>query len=113
MVLLLTIIAFGDSFKTLSNGNSQSDRFVEKGFFGSFFYVYNMCLGDFSTEFGGVQVSLVWFMFFLCTMFNMIIMLNLLISIISESYEKISANLKAAAYQEKTGMISENSFMIP
>lgn len=57
-----------------------------------------MCLGDFSTEFGDVQVSLVWFMFFMCTMFNMIIMLNLLISIISESYEKISANINAAAY---------------
>jgi len=111
MVLLLTIIAFGDSFKTLSNGNPT--MYVDDGFFGSFFYVYRMCLGDFNTEFGTVQVSLGWFMFFLCSMFNMIIMLNLLISIIGESYGKISENLKAAAYQEKAGMIAENSFLIP
>lgn len=115
-VLLLTIVAFGDSFKTISNGNpdtADGGRFVEQGFFGSFFYVYNMCLGAYDNNYGNVQQSLAWFIFFLCTMFNMIIMLNLLISIISESYEKISANLQAAAYQERAGMISENSFLIP
>ena len=86
---------------------------VDDGFFGSFFCFCRMRLGDFNTEFGTVQVSLGWFMFFLCSMFNMIIMLNLLISIIGESYGKISENLKAAAYQEKAGMIAENSFLIP
>lgn len=124
LVLLLTIVAFGDAFKTISQGNpaltqAQIDagepelRFVADGFFGSFFYVYNMCLGDFSTDFGEIQVGLAFFLFFLCTMFNMIIMLNLLISIISESFARIAENLKSAAYQERAGMISENSFMIP
>jgi hypothetical protein len=114
MVLLLTIIAFGDSFKTISNGNDKAGRFVDKGFFGSFFFVYNMSLGDFDTgKFGDIQVGLVWFLFFFCTMFNMIIMLNLLISIISESYTKISENIKAAAYQEKASMVAGNTFMIP
>lgn len=58
-------------------------------------------------------MSLSWTLFFLCTMFNMIIMLNLLISIISDSYAHISANIKSAAYQEKASMIYENTFMIP
>lgn len=53
MVLLLTIVAFGDAFKTISNGN-DSDGFVQSGFFGSFFYVYNMCLGAYENDYGSV-----------------------------------------------------------
>ena len=43
----------------------------------------------------------------------MIIMLNLLIAIISESFAKINAVSTQASYQEKTGLIAENSFLIP
>jgi len=124
LVLLLTIVAFGDAFKTISDANPaltaaqeeagvESLRFMGEGFFGSFFYVYGMVLGDFNLEFGNTQQGLAFFLFFLCTLFNMIIMLNLLISIISESFQRISTNLKSATYQEKAGMISDNYFMIP
>jgi len=51
-----------------------------------------MVLGDFDVNnFGTVAVPYVWILFMLCTVFNMIIMLNLLIAIISESFAKINS----------------------
>jgi hypothetical protein len=55
-------------------------------------YTYRMILGDFSTdEFGEVATPLMYILFILCTVFNMIIMLNLLIAIISDSYARVTA----------------------
>jgi hypothetical protein len=50
-----------------------------------------MVLGDFSTDaFGTEATGLVNALFLLCTIFNMIVMLNLLIAIISASFEKVT-----------------------
>lgn len=40
-------------------------------------------------------------------------MLNLLIAIISESFEKINSNAENANYQERARLISENAYLIP
>ena len=42
-----------------------------------------------------------WFVFFLCCMFNIILLLNLLIAIISETYERISETKVEYGYKEK------------
>lgn len=52
-------------------------------------------------------------LFILCTVFNMIIMLNLLIAIISESFAKINEVSVQASYQEKADIIAENQYLIP
>lgn len=58
---------------------------------GSILYIYRMVLGDFSVdEFGTVATPLVYILFLLCTIFNMIVMLNLLIAIISDSYARVT-----------------------
>lgn len=50
-----------------------------------------MVLGDFATdEFGEVATPLAWILFLVFTIFNMIVMLNLLIAIISDSYAKVN-----------------------
>ena len=91
LVLLLTIIAFGDSFLSISYGNKEDDRFTT-GFVDSIIYTYRMILGDFDTEaFGSVATPLVMILFLLCTIFNMIVMLNLLIAIISESFARVTS----------------------
>jgi hypothetical protein len=80
----------------------------------SVLYIYRMILGDFdTTSFGTVSVTYVWILFLLCTVFNMIIMLNLLIAIISESFARINSVSVQASYQEKAGIIAENSYLIP
>lgn len=73
-----------------------------------------MILGNFSTEnFGQFGVAYVWILFILCTVVNMIIMLNLLIAIISEAFAKVNSVSAQASYQEKASIIAENSFLIP
>jgi len=58
-----------------------------------------MILGDFDSEaLGEVAVPLVWTLFVLCTIFDMIVMLNLLIAIISDTYARVSENSDQAAY---------------
>lgn len=62
-------------------------------------YTYRLILGDWDTEkFGEVSVLLVWILFLLCTIFNMIVMLNLLIAIISESFARVNDNAVNAGY---------------
>ncbi len=73
-----------------------------------------MILGDFDTSaFGEVALPLVWIFFVLCTVFDMIVMLNLLIAIISDTYARMTENADQAAYQEMSALICENAYIIP
>ena len=60
-------------------------------------FTYRLILGDFDTkEFGEVSVLLVWILFTMCTLLIMIVMLNLLIAIISETFAKVTSNAESA-----------------
>ena len=52
-------------------------------------------------------------LFLMCTVFNMIIMLNLLIAIISDSYARVKAISSQATYQERCALLTENYYLIP
>ena len=92
VVLFITIVAFSDTFLTISNGNEPEDQFVFS-FTDSIIFTYRIVLGDFDVEkFGKVAIPLVTGLFILCTVFNTIVMLNLLIAIISESFAYVKEN---------------------
>lgn len=91
----------------------EEDRFVF-GFFDSIIYTYRIILGDFDvTAFGSVGTAMVYGLFILCTVFNTIVMLNLLIAIISETFTMVKENSENASYQEMASMIGENAYLIP
>jgi len=100
-------MAFGDAYGLIARNNPPIDVGYESGlttfvdfdnYMGGIMFIYRMTLGDFNTsKFGTENNLLCMILFCMCTMFNLIIMLNLLISIISESYAKISENIDAAA----------------
>ena len=91
-VLLITVAGFGDSFLRLSLGNDEENQFTTS-FVPAVLYAYSMILGGYDTEaFGDVAVGLVWILWILCTIFDMIVMLNLLIAIISETFGKVNEN---------------------
>jgi len=52
-------------------------------------------------------------LFFLNTLFSTVVMLNLLISIIGDTYGRVKENSESAAYQEKARMVAENAYLIP
>lgn len=72
-----------------------------------------MVLGDWDIEnFGQVATSYAMILFLITTIFNVVVMLNLLIAIISESFGKINEVSDQASFQEKASMIYENSYLI-
>ncbi len=93
LVLLFMIIGFGNSFLVLALGNKTDETIFIDSYINSILYSYRMVLGDFDTEaFGETAVPLAWVLFLLFTIFNMIVMLNLLIAIISDSYARVAAS---------------------
>ena len=115
-ILLLTFIAFGDAIYNINTSNDSP--FISGGYIGSIVYIYRMSLGDFmldesAGDIGNVATTYIWVLFLLCTIFNLIIMLNLLIAIISESFARINEEKEQAGYQEKAAFISENLYLVP
>ena len=103
-VLLITIIAFADGFVSLQDEQyplalTEEDNFftyIGNGlhrFLSSCFYTYKMTLGDFSIDdFDSEHKFIAAILIVICTMFVMIIMLNLLISIIGSVYSSVQDN---------------------
>jgi hypothetical protein len=65
---------------------------------------YKLDLGDFGSDFHG---AFGWTVFFLATVINPLIMLNMLISIMCDTYAKVQDSNDIANYQELTEMIIE------
>lgn len=94
VVLCIIFFGFADAFVTLSLGTENEDDRYVNNFSESLVYTYRIGLGDFDVEkfANNVQPTTVWILFLLCTVLNVIVMLNLLIAIISESFANIQTN---------------------
>ena len=46
-----------------------------------------------------------WILFLLCTIFNLIVMLNLLIAIISDTYERVNSTKEQVAMKELANLV--------
>lgn len=114
LVLMITFAGFGDAFKVMSLANENADdQYVGGGFFHALFYTYLIGLGEFGLDnFGQVGIAFCYFLFILNTLFTTIIMLNLFIAIISDSFASINQQGVQASFREKAGLIAENLFLI-
>jgi hypothetical protein len=94
-VLLFSMIAFADAFYAISMASDEPfiDNFVM-----GVIYIYNMCLGAYENEYGNIAPTFGYVLFILCTLFNMIVMFNLLIAIISETFANVNENKIQAGY---------------
>ena len=104
LVLFIGIFAFGDAFRTieriliLQGHLEKQETPAEKDFYGAYLAEpikqwqksFLVSMGEFPDELENYS-ELDWFIFFIASMFNLIIMMNLLISIISETYANISS----------------------
>jgi len=94
LILGITIVAFGDSFKVMSSANDDANEFMPepKGLLGGVYYAYLIGLGEFNFDYTknvGSKYCLI--LFIINTIFMTIIMLNLFIAIISESFDKVNS----------------------
>ena len=73
---------------------------------------HKMLLGDFDSFDEAMQEDVtgsevfVWIIFFFCTLLLMIIMLNLLIAFINDSYENLIQSKERAFLSERVGLIA-------
>lgn len=131
-ILFLTIMAFGDALRAISTSNLPQNQFIVY-WWQSFAYVYRMILGDFSvdptvlpggpvvqdsysdpnTGLGLIAPYFTMGLFYMSTVLNMIIMLNLLIAIISDSFSRINQERNQTFYLDLSDMIAENSYLVP
>lgn len=117
LILAITIIAFGDSMLLVNLANSPDNRFIDEQngrFVGGVTFAYLIALGDWDTgNFGASATWVVWILFFLNTIFNLVVMFNLLISIIGDTFGRVTGNAENAGYKDKASMVSENEYLIP
>lgn len=58
------------------------------------------------------QTFLSWFFFILATVVNCIVMLNLLIAVVSETFATVLDTKDENTYKERAGIIAENYFLL-
>jgi len=141
-VFIITLLAFGQAFLLLSNNNQLCDfsqgltdgdgeplannlsqcqdgdgnnfQFIEGGFFMAMLFAYNMSLGAFDSGIlGDVYYIMAALLFFLSTLFLCVIMLNLLIAVISETYVTVQESQLNTMYSNMCDLIVENIHLVP
>lgn len=112
LILLILYLGFGEAFLRLSE--TSEEGFITD-FGQSLIYAFNLSIGETATDAfeNSVIPPVAWLLYVLCAVMLNVIMLNLLISIISDSYATINGNAEQANYQERASLISENSYLIP
>ena len=119
VVLTIGIIAFADAFLSIDQIMvlrglvEQPEIDPEAHWYFKFFKTYvvawqnsfQVALGNGNNDLDNYR-EFDWFVFLLCCIFNIIIMLNLLIAIISETYQNVADEKVANGYYEKAFQIS-------
>jgi uncharacterized membrane protein len=80
----------------------------------SIIYVYLTSIGEFGTDSytNREDMGLLWAFFIITTFFLSIVMLNMLIAMMGQSYEKVSEVAQASMLKERMLLIMENYFLI-
>jgi len=104
-ILFIAVLAFGDAFYSLSNSRPKEERFTS-GYLHALISTYLIGLGEFNIEDYG-ENYLPQVLFTLCTIFNCVVMLNLLIAIISDTYARVMATQNEYAMRERANIITD------
>lgn len=127
-VLLFTILGFADAMYTISRANKPNTEVVDvatheidpalfnyfNSYLDSIINSYLTALGDFS--YGDFDSSsngkISWVIFLLASILNCVVMLNLLIAVVSETFATVLSQKDENSFQEKAVIIAENVHLI-
>ena len=108
----ILVIAFGHAFNVFyRNGidHLQSFESPHPRYYYSLIYSYRLALGDFNTDdFPEYQQWVPWLFFMLATLINLIVLLNLLISIVSDTFGRIKEQHSIYMYKDMLYLMIEN-----
>lgn len=92
----------------------EDEQFIESIGYG-FLFIYRQSIGEWDLELfeinDTVKLYLYW-MFFASTMVNMIIMLNILIAIVSDTYAEVVSKADQASLKERAKLVADNIFLM-
>ena len=109
IVLGVSILGFTEAFYSLQKSyiNPTIEDF---DFLNTFYYSLLLTLGEFGID--GLDVW-GWILFILAALFNLIILLNLVIAIISQVFETVSETKIQSFYKERAGLIADIWTVVP
>jgi hypothetical protein len=100
-VLIIAIIALANGL-FIAARNHGEERFTGN-FIMTIIYSYRMGIGDFDTaDFEGNSETLIYIFFMLTTVFIMIILLNLLIAIMGDTFDRVQETAENSMLRELT-----------
>lgn len=115
IVYLIMVFGFSDAFLAISNSQSYridnvSEGFIENKWYSPLMYSYLTSLGEF-----GMDDLDGWglLMFTLCTILQMIIMLNLLITVIGVGFEKVTEKATMHVFEQRCKLIADYYATVP
>jgi hypothetical protein len=87
LILLIIYLGFGEAFLRISERSDEEAQWLN-GYGYGLLYSFRLSIGDIDSDSLdiSVQKGTAWFMYVVCIIYTNIVMLNLLISIISESF---------------------------
>ena len=117
-IFLTVIVAFNEAFFRIAEASPEVEgggRFQGKNWAQGFAYTFALAVGDTRADNydGSAAPVVVWLIFCLVLLIMNVVMLNLLVAIVSKSFEDINDNWESAMYQERASIISENGYLIP
>lgn len=110
-IFVLTIFAFAHAFFVLQKNSSQVDpNFLNVS--SSIAYVYLLSMAQLNTSvFGDYHPGISWLFLVLANFLLQIVLLNLLISIVADTFSNICSNYNVIMYKDMLDMIIENRFL--
>jgi hypothetical protein len=112
---LIYIMDFIKLEKEGEDGGIEEVGITGENYFDSFVYIYATGLGEFSTDDlnDHPYMAVYWFIFFGTTIFLLITLLNLLIQIMSDTFDRVLDVAKESQLKEICSFISEYYYLFP
>lgn len=114
IVLTIGILGFSGGFYILQQGTSSAENLYPVGEVPmNVIWTYRLAMGDFQIDFFdelGSQTDyvLAWILFVVGTLFLVIVLLNLLIAIMGDTFSRVLENITNLSVREKVMLVSEN-----
>ena len=109
IVTIISITGFADAFHSLSRTYPENEELVDS-YLGAFKYSILLTLGEFDVD---TLDELGWILFLSAATFNLIILLNLVIAIISEVFATLYPTKLPSFYKERVSLIADMWMLIP
>ena len=117
-IFITVIIAFNEAFLRIAEASPDIEgggKFQGKNYAQGFAFTFALATGDTRADNydASAAPAIVWIIFVMVLLIMNVVMLNLLVAIVSKSFEDINDNWESAMYQERASIISENGYLIP